>query len=118
MLVSDIRLAALLLSLAFFFAELIVAPIWAVTMDIVPRHAGLASGIMNFGSAFAGIVSPLFYGIVVDLTGSWTIPFSVSVGLLVLGAVLTFALNGGEQAGAVLFQEMEATSFGTGGGAA
>ncbi len=90
MLVSDIRLAALLLSLAFFFAELIVAPIWAVTMDIVPRHPGLASGIMNFGSAFAGIVSPLCFGIVVDLTGSWTIPFSVSVALLVLGAALTF----------------------------
>ena len=92
MLVSDIRLAALLLSLAFFFAELIVAPIWAVTMDIAPEHPGLASGIMNFGSAFAGIVSPLFYGIVVDLTGSWTIPFSISVALLVLGAALTFAL--------------------------
>ena len=118
MLVSDIRLAAFLLSLAFFFAELIVAPIWAVTMDIVPGHAGLASGIMNFGSAFAGILSPLFYGIVVDLTGSWTIPFSVSVALLVLGAALTFALHPDEKAAAVQFQELEATSFGTGGGAA
>ena len=118
MLVSDIRLAALLLSLAFFFAELIVAPIWAVTMDIVPRHPGLASGIMNFGSAFAGIVSPLFFGIVVDLTGSWTIPFSVSVALLVLGAALTFALHPGEKAPTVQLQELEATSFGAGGGAA
>ena len=118
MLVTEIRLAAVLLSLAFFFAELVVAPIWAVTMDTVPRHAGLASGIMNFGSAFAGILSPLFYGIVVDLTGSWTIPFSVSVALLVLGAALSFALHPGEKAGAAKFQELEATSFGTGGGAA
>jgi len=90
---ADARVAAIMLSLAFFFAELIVAPIWAVTMDIVPMHPGLASGIMNFGSAFAGIVSPLAFGLMVDATGSWTIPFGISVVLLLLGAGLTFALH-------------------------
>ena len=55
---------------------------------------------MNFGSAFAGIVSPLFFGIMVDITGSWTIPFGVSVALLVVGAALTFALHPEENAGA------------------
>ncbi len=113
MLVSGLGMAAFLLSLAFFFAELIVAPMWVVIMDTAPEHPGLASGIMNFGSAIAGIVSPLCFGIVVDLTGSWTIPFSVSVALLVLGAALTFTLypQGGRQ-------EPEATSLGAGEGAA
>lgn len=96
---TDATMAAIMLSLAFFFAELIVAPIWAVTMDIVPAHPGLAGGIMNFGSAFAGIVSPLAFGLMVDATGSWTIPFGISVVFLLLGAALTFALHPQQTAG-------------------
>jgi hypothetical protein len=93
MFTTDLRLAAVLLSLAFFSAELIVAPMWVIATEIVPRHPGPACGIMNFGSAIAGIVSPLFFGIIVDLTGSWTIPFALSVALLLLGAWLTMALR-------------------------
>jgi MFS family permease len=93
MLVDDLTTAAICLSLAFFFAELIVAPIWAVPMDIAPRYAGTASGMMNFGFGLAGIVSPLFFGTMIDLTGTWTVPFAVSIGLLMLGAALTFTLR-------------------------
>jgi MFS family permease len=92
-LVHDLTIAAVCLSLAFFSAELIVAPIWAVPMDIAPNYAGSAGGMMNFGSAFAGIVSPFFFGYMVDVTGTWTVPFVASVLLLVLGAALTFALR-------------------------
>jgi MFS family permease len=91
--VHDLTLAAICLSLAFFFAELIVAPIWAVPMDIAPRYAGTASGMMNFGFGVAGIISPLFFGLMIDLTGTWTIPFVVSIALLLLGAVLTLRLR-------------------------
>jgi cyanate permease len=62
-------------------------------MDIAPRYAGSASGMMNFGSAFAGIVSPVFFGTMVDVTGTWTVPFVASVLLLLLGAVLTLFLR-------------------------
>ena len=93
MLVHDLTTAAICLSLAFFFAELIVAPIWAVPMDIAPRYAGTASGMMNFGFGFAGIVSPLFFGYMIDLTGTWTVPFLVSIGLLILGAVQAYYLR-------------------------
>jgi MFS family permease len=92
-LVHDLMISALCLSLAFFFAEMIVAPIWAVPMDIAPRYAGSASGMMNFGSASAGIVSPVFFGTMVDVTGTWTVPFVASVLLLLLGAVLTLFLR-------------------------
>ena len=44
---------AVCLSLAFFCAELIVAPIWSVPMDIAPPYAGTASGMMNTGFAVA-----------------------------------------------------------------
>jgi len=92
-LIHDLTIAAICLSLVFFFSELIVAPIWAVPMDIAPRYAGTASGMMNFGFGLAGIVSPLFFGYMIDLTGTWTVPFLVSIGLLFLGAVLAFYLR-------------------------
>jgi MFS family permease len=85
--------AAVCLSLAFFFAELIVGPIWSVPMDVAPRYAGTASGMMNFGFAVAGLVSPLSFGYLVDRTGSWEVPFIASICLLILGAVLAFRLR-------------------------
>ncbi len=47
----DLTLVALLLSSGFFFAELVIGPIWSVPMDIAPKYAGTASGLMNTGSA-------------------------------------------------------------------
>ena len=66
----NLTVAAVCLSLAFFFAELIVGPIWAVPMDIAPRYAGSASGMMNFGFGVAGLVSPSSFGYLVDRTGA------------------------------------------------
>jgi MFS family permease len=90
MLVDDVNLAALSLAGAFFFVELVVAPIWAVPMDIAPRYSGSASGMMNFGFGVAGIISPLVFGYLIDRTGSWTLPFAGSICLLLLGAGLSF----------------------------
>jgi MFS family permease len=89
----DLTTIALLLSAGFFCLELVIGPIWAVPMDIAPQYAGTASGLMNFGSAVAAIVSPLVFGLVVDLTGNWTLPFIGSVALLVLGAGLAFTMH-------------------------
>ena len=92
-LVHDLTISAISLALAFLFAELIVGPIWAVPMDIAPRYAGTASGMMNFGFGLAGIISPIFFGYMIDLTGTWTVPFTVSIVLLLLGALLTLRLR-------------------------
>lgn len=92
-LIHDVTVAAAGLSLAFFFAELIVAPIWSVPMDIAPRYAGSASGLMNFGFGLAGIISPFAFGYAIDLTGSWTYPFLGSIALLLVGAVLAFQMH-------------------------
>jgi MFS family permease len=93
MLVHDVNVAALSLAAAFFFVELVVAPIWAVPMDIAPRYSGSASGMMNFGFGAAGIISPLVFGYLIDRTGSWTLPFAGSIGLLLLGAGLAFRMH-------------------------
>jgi MFS family permease len=92
-LVHDLTASAVCLSLAFFCLELIVGPIWAVPMDIAPRYAGTASGMMNFGFAVAGLVSPSSFGYIVDLTGSWIMPFLGSIVLLLLGAILAAKLR-------------------------
>jgi MFS family permease len=84
----DITIIALSLGAAFFCAELVIGPIWSIPMDIAGKYSGSASGLMNSGSAFAAIVSPLVFGYVADLTGNWRLPFIGSVGLLLLGAAL------------------------------
>src|SRR5438270_3008130 len=96
-LVHDLTVVALCLSLAFFFVELVVAPIWSVPMDVAPRYAGSASGIMNFGFGMAGIISPWVFGYTIDLTGSWTLPFLGSIALLLVGAGLALRLRPDQQ---------------------
>jgi len=89
----DLRAIVLCLAAAFFFAELVIGPMWAIPMDIAPKHSGTASGIMNTGSALAAILSPLAFGLVADVTGDWHLPFLGSLGLLLLGALLAFTMH-------------------------
>ena len=84
---TDLVTIAISLSAAFFFAELIVAPIWATPMDIAPQYSGTASGFMNFGFGLAGMISPVVFGLIIDMTGRWDLPFVASLALLLVGAV-------------------------------
>ena len=91
--VRDLVTITLCLSAAFFFAELIVAPIWAVPMDIAPEFSGTASGFMNFGFGLAGMISPVVFGAIIDPTGRWDLPFVASLGFLLLGAFLALRMR-------------------------
>lgn len=75
---------------ALFFLGFAISPIWTATMDIAPGYAGSASALMNAAGAVAGILSPVAFGSILDRTGSWTTPFTVSLGLLLFGAVVTY----------------------------
>lgn len=89
----DITTVAICLASGFFFAELIIGPIWSIPMDIAPKYSGTAAGLMNTGSAIAAIVSPVVAGYVIDWTGNWELPFIMSMGLLAVGAVSTFLMR-------------------------
>jgi MFS family permease len=89
--------AALCLSVAYFFAEFTVGPMWAIPMDIAPRFSGSASGLMNAGSALAAIISPLIAGLVIDRTGNWELPFLGSIVLLFVGSFLAFTMRPQEE---------------------
>jgi len=89
---NDIRIVTLALSAGFFCAEFTIGPMWAIPMDIAPKFSGTASGMMNTGSAFAAIVSPVVFGYIVDKTGHWTWPFIGSMALMLFGAALSFRM--------------------------
>jgi nitrate/nitrite transporter NarK len=91
--VHDITVVALCLSSGFFFAELVIGPIWSVPMDIASKYSGTAAGLMNSGSALAAIVSPLVAGYVIDVTGNWYLPFLMSMGLLLVGGFSAFLMH-------------------------
>lgn len=90
---GDLVVVTLCLAGAFFFLETCNPALWAAAMDAAPEHAGTASGIMNTGFGLAGILSPLVFGVLVDRTGSWTVPFGLSAALLLVGCVMAARLR-------------------------
>jgi MFS family permease len=92
-LTRNINIVALSLSAGFFFAEMTIGPFWAIPMDIAPKFSGTASALMNIGSASAAIVSPVIGGYLIQKTGNWMLPFIVSLGMILVGAALTFTMH-------------------------
>jgi MFS family permease len=88
-----LRTAALCLGAAFFLSELVTAPLWAVAMDLAPRHAATSSGIMNTGLAIAATVSAPTVGWIIDHTGSWQLVFALSMSMLVLGPIAAWLIR-------------------------
>jgi MFS family permease len=91
--VHDLMTVAVLLSLAFFFLELTNAVLWALPMDMAPRYAGIAGGIMNTGFGVAGVLSPAVFGLLLQLSGNWQVPFITSVVLLFVGVLLSLRID-------------------------
>jgi len=87
-LTHDLVFIILSLGAAFFFAEIVIGPMWSIPMDIAGKFSGTAAGMMNTGSALAAILSPIAFGYIIDTTGNWQLPFAGSLGFLLLGALL------------------------------
>ena len=92
-LTHNLTIIVLSLGAAFFCAEIVIGPMWAIPMDIAPQYSGTASGFMNTGSALAAVLSPLAFGFIIDATGNWNLPFAGSMGLLLIGAALTSTMH-------------------------
>ncbi len=86
-------------TLALFFLDMAITPMWIATMDIAPQYTGSASALMNAAGAVAGILSPVAFGWILDLTGSWTLPFAVSMALMLLGSITAFWIRPDEELG-------------------
>jgi MFS family permease len=81
------------LAAAFFSLELCNSVLWAIPMDIAPRHAGTAGGLMNTGFGIAGVLSPAVFGFILDKTNNWIVPFWLSAALLLIGAIAALAVK-------------------------
>jgi MFS transporter, ACS family, glucarate transporter len=93
MFTNNVAISLACLSAAFFFSEMTIGPMWAIPMDIAPNYSGVASGMMNTGSALAAIISPVVSGFVIDLTDNWQLPFIGSMVLMVAGVLLAFRMQ-------------------------
>jgi sugar phosphate permease len=85
--------AVYLLAAAFFFLELSNAVLWTLPIDIAGRYAGTAGGIMNTGFGVAGMISPLVFGVLIQRTGHYELPFFISAGLLLVGAISSLGID-------------------------
>ncbi|BBU31706.1 MFS transporter [Burkholderia sp. THE68] len=71
---------------SFFFLEITNPVLWTLPLDIAGKYAGTAGGMMNTGFGIAGMVSPVAFGYLIQQTGSYDLPFTISAGLLAVGA--------------------------------
>ena len=75
------------------FVFFVNAPIYSLNADLFKETVGTAQGIMNSFFAFAGIVSPILTGWLVQQTGSFKAAiFFVSL-LSILGFFVSFCLQ-------------------------
>ena len=91
--VKDINTAVIFLSAAFFLIELTNAVLWTLPLDIAGKYGGTAGGMMNTGFGVAGIVSAPVFGYLYDRTHSYDLPFLLSAGLLVIGAIAALFID-------------------------
>ncbi|CAB3738302.1 MFS transporter [Paraburkholderia rhynchosiae] len=85
--------AVLLLSASFFFLEITNPVLWTLPLDIAGKYAGTAGGMMNTGFGVAGMVSPVVFGYLIEKSGSYSLPFNISAGLLAIGIVAALFID-------------------------
>jgi sugar phosphate permease len=85
--------AVCLLTAVFCFLELANAVLWTLPLDIAGPYAGTAGGIMNTGFGVAGMMSPVMFGLLIQRTGRFELPFFISAGLLLVGVVCSLGID-------------------------
>ncbi len=96
-LTANAYVAVYCLTASMFFLEFTIGPSWAVPMDTGGKYSGTVSGMMNMAGNIGGAISPIVFGILVQV-GSWQAPFIVAAALLVIGsAVWAFWLDPDKQ---------------------
>lgn len=77
--------AVLALMATFFMVELNEGAYWAATMRVARADTGAATGVLNTGGNFAGIVSAPIIG-ALSGAGNWNTPFIIGTGFAFVAA--------------------------------
>lgn len=91
--VHDPFVVTLALGASLFCLEMTEGPIWAVPIDVAPSFTGVAGGIMSTAAGLAAVASPIAFGMMVDWTGNYGVPFIASMGLAGAGIVMSFFMR-------------------------
>ena len=76
------------LALSFGCSDLILAICWATCLDVGREQAGLVSGTMNSLGQVGAVLAPAVIGRLVESTGSWAVPLTISAGYYVFSALV------------------------------
>jgi ACS family sodium-dependent inorganic phosphate cotransporter len=66
-------------------------------LDIAPRHAGVLMGLTNTAGTLPGIIGVTVTGLILEMTGSWSLVFGVSAGFYLFGLVIWLMFSTGER---------------------
>ena len=86
-LVSDGRLAGLLIAIGGAASMFTLAPAWATAIGLGGRNAGVLSATMNTAGQIGGILSPIVLAYIVDRFGDWSMPLHVLSALYLMAAL-------------------------------
>jgi MFS family permease len=92
-LVSDARLAGLLIALGGAASMFTLAPAWATAIDLGGENSAVLSATMNTAGQIGGILSPIVLAYIVDRLGNWSMPLHVLSGLYLIAAVCWILIN-------------------------
>lgn len=92
-LVADPYLAVASLTAAAAGLEFTTGVSWATAIDVGHEHAGTVSGMMNMMGNLGGALSPFLFGVLVDWTGRWELPFLIASVLIVVAALLWLRID-------------------------
>ena len=79
---------AVLATLGFGVADLMLPSAWAVCLDIGGAYAGAVTGFMNTAGQFGGFVCSVAYGYAVQATGSYNVPLAMVASMVLVSSVL------------------------------
>jgi D-galactonate transporter len=82
--------ALTLLTVSYGFSSFSGGAVWALPADVAPSPKNVASiaGLQNFGSQIGGILGPIVIGVLIDISGGYSIPLAAIGAITVIGALL------------------------------
>jgi len=86
-LADDPFAAIAFLTLAAAGLEFTTGVSWAVVIDVGQEYAGTVSAMMNMFGNLGGTISPFLFGVLVQATGRWELPFLVASALCVIAGL-------------------------------
>jgi len=86
---TNAYLAIAFITLATMFAGLNFPSFWSLPIDMNPQKAGFIAGMMNTGSAVAGILAPGVTGFVAMKFG-WTVAILLAAAMAVISVVVLY----------------------------